>query len=174
MGTQLPPKKKAKGHNPPNFSAHVYCSQTAVCIGIPLGAEVGFSLGDIVLDEDPAPPPLKEHSPQFSANVCCGQTVGWTKLPLGMDVGLSPGDCVRWRPSSPRKKAQPHPIFRPCLLWSNGSMDQDATWYGGKPRPRRRCVRWGRSSTLIGAQPPVYVYCEQTAGWMKTPLCAEV
>jgi len=29
---------------------------------------------DIVLDGDPAPPPLKVHSPQFSANVRCGQT----------------------------------------------------------------------------------------------------
>jgi len=25
-------------------------------------------------------------------------------------------------------------------------MDQDATWYGGRPRPRRHCVRWGLSS----------------------------
>jgi len=42
---------------------------------------------------------------------------------------------------------------------------------GGKPRPRRRCVRWGRSSALKGAQPPfsVHVYCGQTAGRMKTP-----
>jgi len=35
--------------------------------------------------------------------------------------------------SSP-KGAQP-PIFGSCLLWPNGSMDQDATWYGGRPRP---------------------------------------
>jgi len=25
-------------------------------------------------------------------------------------------------------------------------MDQDTTWYGGRPRPRRHCVRWGPSS----------------------------
>ena len=56
----------------------------------------GASLGlrDTVLDEDPAPPPLKGHSPQFSANVRCGQTAGWTKMPLGMEVGLVPGDFV--------------------------------------------------------------------------------
>jgi len=55
-------------------------------------------------------------------------------------------------------------------------MDHDATWYGGKPRPRRRCVRWGRSSPLKGAQPPVsvHVYCGQTAGWIKMPLGTEV
>ena len=38
-------------------------------------------------------------------------------------------------PSSPPQKknsggAQPT-IFGPCLLWPNGWMDQDATWYGG-------------------------------------------
>ena len=68
--------------------------------------------------------------------------------------------CVRWRPSSPKKKGRsPHPIFGPCLLWTNGWMDQDGTWYGGKPRPRRRCVRWGRSSPLKGAQPLVFGSC---------------
>jgi len=41
--------------------------------------------------------------------------------------------CVRWGPSSPPQKggtAAP-PLFGPCLLWPNGWMDQDATWYGG-------------------------------------------
>jgi len=64
--------------------------------------------------------------------------------------------CVRWGPSSPpRKGAQQHPIFAicgrgqdrgPCRLWPSGWMDQDATCYGGRPRPRRHCVRWGPSS----------------------------
>jgi len=50
-----------------------------------LGMEVGLGPGHIVLDGDPALPPLKGHSsPQFSANVRCGQTAGWTKMPLGM------------------------------------------------------------------------------------------
>jgi len=93
MRTQLPlPKKGAEP--PPQFSAHVYCGQTAVCIRIPLGTDVGLSLDDIVLDGEPAPPPLKGHSPQFSANVRWGQTAGWTKMPLSMEVGLGPGDFV--------------------------------------------------------------------------------
>jgi len=33
------------------------------------------------------------------------------------------------------------PFFGPCLLWANGWMDQDATWYGGRPRPRPHCVK---------------------------------
>ena len=31
------------------------------------------------------------------------------------------------------------------VLWPNGWMNQDATWYEGKSRPRRHCVRWGLS-----------------------------
>jgi len=130
-----------------------------------------------VLDGDPALPPLKGHSPQFSAHVRCGQTAGWTKMPLGMEVDLGTGDFVLdGDPAPPEKRSQP-PIFGPCLLWRNRWMDQDATWYGGKLRPTRRCVRWGPSSpSLKGAQPPVlaHVYCGKTAGWMKTPLGTEV
>jgi len=29
------------------------------------------------------------------------------------------------------------------VMWTNGWMDQDPTWYGGRPRARRHCVRWG-------------------------------
>ena len=80
-------------------------------------------------------------------------------MPLGMEVDLGLGDCVQWGPTSPQKKAHPsHPIFGPSLLWANAWMNQDATWYGGKFRPRRRGVRWGRSSHEQGM-----------AGWMKTP-----
>jgi len=44
-------------------------------------------------------------------------------------------------------------IFGPYLLQPNGWMDQDATWYGGRPQPRRLCVRWGPRSTLLGLSP---------------------
>jgi len=79
-------------------------------------------------------------------------------------------------PSSKRGRS-PYPIFGLCPLWPNGWMDQDDTWYRGKPRHRQRCVRWGRSSPLKGTQPhqfSVHAYCGQTAGWMKTPLGTEV
>ena len=39
----------------PQFSAHVYCGQTAGWIKVALGMEVGLSPGHIVLDGDPAP-----------------------------------------------------------------------------------------------------------------------
>ena len=43
----LPSQKRAHS---PQFSAHVYCGQTAEWIKIPLGREVGLGLGHIVLD----------------------------------------------------------------------------------------------------------------------------
>ena len=33
-----------------------------------------------------------------------------------------------------------------CVLWPNGWMDPDATWYGGRHRPKPHFVRWGLSS----------------------------
>jgi len=37
-----------------------------------------------------------------------------------------------------------------CALWPNGWTDEDATWYGGTPRPKRQCVRWRPSYPLHG------------------------
>jgi len=48
------------------------------------------------------------------------------------------------------------------VLWPNGWMDQDATWYEGWPRPRRHCVRWGPGLPLQkGAHqpPPLFGPC---------------
>jgi len=93
MGTQLTLLKK--GAEPSSqFSFHIYCTQMAGCIKMPLGTEVGLGPNDSVLNGDPAPPSPKGHSPQFSAHVHCGQTAGWIKMKLGMEVGLGPGDIV--------------------------------------------------------------------------------
>ena len=46
------------------------------------------------------------------------------------------------------------------VLSPNGWMDQDATWYGGRPRPRRHCVRRGPSSP--SPRERAHVYCGQT------------
>jgi len=119
----------------------------------------------------PSSPSPEGAQPQFSANVRCRQTAGWTKMSVGTEVGLGPGDCVRWGLSYPQKKGHSrHRILGP--LWPNGWMDQDASWYGGKSRPRRRYVRWDRS--WHSPQFLAHVYCGRTAGWMKTPLGTEV
>ena len=66
--------------------------------------EVGLGLGDIVLDGDPARPPLNGQSPQVLAHVCCGQTAGWMKTPLCTEVNLDPGHIVLDRDPAPRCK----------------------------------------------------------------------
>ena len=62
-----------------------------------------------------------------------------------------------------RLRPWPHwPIFGPRLLWPNGCMDQDATWYGGRPRSTRHCVRWGPSFPLQKRRhgsPPLFGPC---------------
>jgi len=60
-------------------------------------------------------------------------------MPLHRGVGLGPGNIVvdgDSAPLSPKKGAQQPPLFDPRLLWQNGWMDEDATWYGGRPPPR--------------------------------------
>jgi len=138
--------------------------------------EEGRPRPGIVLDGNPAPLPKRGQSPQFSAHVYCGQTASWIKMLLGMEVGLGPGHiAVDGNPAPlPKKGAQP-PLFGPRLLCSNGSndwMDQDATWYGGRPRAKRHCVRWEPAHPpQKEAEPPVFGLClGQTAKWIKMPL----
>jgi len=102
--------------------------------------------------------PQKGYSPQFLTHVSCGQTAVWIKMSLGMEVGLGPGDMVLDGNPAPQKRghSSPPPLFGQCLLWPNSWMDQDATLYKGRPRPRPHCVRWGPNSLQKGAQPPVF------------------
>jgi len=59
-----PVSLRKKGQSP-QFSAHLYCGQTAGCIKMPLGMEVGLRPGDFVLDGDPAPTPKGAEPPTF-------------------------------------------------------------------------------------------------------------
>ena len=84
-----------KGAEPPIFGPF-YCRQTAGCIKMPFGMEVGLSPGDFVFVGDQASP-RTEGTPtptQFLADVYCGQTAGWMKTPLGTEVDLSPCHIV--------------------------------------------------------------------------------
>ena len=140
-----------------------------------LGMQVGLGPDHIVLDGDPAPPSVKGHSPQFSAHICCDQMAAWIKMSLGMELGLGPGDFVLdGEPTLPSPKGG-GPNFRPCLLWPNGCMDKAGTWHGGRPHPRRRCVRWDASplATKGVEHPPqfsAHFYCGHTAGCTKMPV----
>ena len=177
MGTQPPPPKKG-AEPPPQFSTHFYCGQTARCIKMPLGMEVGLSPADFVFDGDPAPSPKKgaEPLPNFrpmsiAANGCMDQDATWCR---GRPWPIR--HCVRWGPIHPPQKGgrAPAPIFGPCLLWPNCWIDQDGTWHGGGPWSRPHCARWGHSSPppKKGQSPQflAHVYCGQMAGWIKTAL----
>jgi len=78
-------------------------------------------------------------------------------MKLAMQVGLGPGHTVLDGDSGPLPP-------------------QGHTWHGGRPRPRRHCVRWGPSSPpQKGAQPPPIFcpcllwpngYMDQDATWL--------
>jgi len=63
------------------------------------------------------------------------------------------------------------PLCDVDVLWPNGWMDQDTTWYGGRPRPRGHCLRWGPSSpTERNTAAPhflAHVYCGQTVAHLS-------
>jgi len=114
-------------------------------------------------------PKMAAQPHHFSVHVHCGPTAGWIKMALGTEVGLGPGHVVLYRDSAPlpNNGHSPPPIFGPCLLWPNGWMDQDATWYGYRPRHRRHCVRWGPSSPQKGHSPLIFDTCLLWQnGWM--------
>jgi len=142
------PKKESEpgGRAPSQFSALVYCGQTAGWIKMALGVEVGLGPMHIVLDGDTAHLPEKGAEPPIFGPSLLWPN-GWMHMPLGMEVGLSPGNFVLdGEPAPyPKRGGAPAPtIFGPRLLWPNGCMDQDATGYGGRPRarPTRHCVRY--------------------------------
>jgi len=90
ISTQLPSPKRGER---PQFSAHVDCGQTAGWIKMPLGMEIGLSLGACVRWDAALPPKQRAAQPLFR-HVYCGQTAGWLMMPLGTEVGLGQGDFV--------------------------------------------------------------------------------
>jgi len=68
-------------------------------------------------------------------------------MPLGTKVGLGPANIVLEAEPAPPQGVQP-PIF--------GWMDQDATWYGGRPRPGDFVLR-GDPVPPKGDTPPFWL-----------------
>ena len=92
---------------------------------MPLGMEVGFVPGDIVLDGDPAPPPKKGRTaaaPLFGP--CLLGPAGWINMPFVTEEGLGSGHIVLDGDSAPPKGGTAAPLFGPCLLWPNGRPSQ--------------------------------------------------
>ena len=55
-------------------------------------------------------------------------------------------------------------------------MDQQATWYRGRPRPLPHCVTWGPTPSPKRAHPNFWSVCcgRNFAGWTKIPLGTDV
>jgi len=129
---------------------------------MPLGMAVGLSPGDFVLDGDPAPPPLKRHSPHFRPMSVVAKRLG------GLINATWYGDRPRSRQLCSMGTQLPpergHTHLHGILAHVCGHR---AGWIkmplgmepGRKPRPTRRCVRWGSQLPLKGAQPPVFCSC---------------
>ena len=150
----------------------MYCGQTVAWIKMPLGRASAHAtlrwMSTPRKERGGAQQPRPTFRPMYY-----GQTAGRIKVPLGTEVGLDSSHCVRLGPSSLPQKGQQPPIFGPCLLRPNCWMDQDATWYEGRSRPRQHCVRWGPSPPPPkGAQAPSFrpmsnVYCGQTVAHLS-------
>jgi len=161
MGTHPFPQTGAEP--PPQFSAHFYCGQTAGCINMPLGVDVGLSPGDFVLDGDPVIPPQIFGPCLLWAN-------GWTDQDATWQEGKPQPRrlCVRWGPNPsppqlpPEKRAHPpHPILVHVYCgqmagWMNTPLGTEVDLGPG------HTTRRGPSSRERGTAGPLFsphVYC---------------
>ena len=159
MGTQLPSPKKG-AEPPPQFFLlwpNGWMHQGATLYGgrpQTRGLWVKWGL---------SPPPKREAEaggrvPQFLAHGYCGRTAGWIKMARGMEVGLGPVHIVPDGDTAPLPKTggRTPQIFGPSLLWPNGFTDENAAWYGSRPRHRPHCTRRGPSSRYRGSAAPCF------------------
>ena len=111
-GDPAPLPKKGQS---PQFSAHFYCGQTAVCIKMTLGMAVDLSPGDFVFDGNPATARKKGHThpTQFLVHVYCGQMAGWMNTPLGTEVDLGTGQIVLDVFPAVRERGTAAPLISP-------------------------------------------------------------
>jgi len=156
-----PAAPSQKGQRSPIFGSCLLW-QTTGLIKLPLGMEVGFGPGHIVLHGDPATFPRKGGTaPNFRPMSIVAKRLDGPRCHL-----------VSWRYASTQAYCAgcEHISHRHPNDW----MDQAATWYGGRLRPRPHCATWGPSHLpqKRGHNPQfsAYVCCGQTAGWIKIPL----
>ena len=142
------PKKRAE---PPKFSAHVYCGQTAGWIKMVLGMEVGLGPVHIVLDGDTAPLPKKggraSLPPNFRSTFIVAKRLDASRCHLVWSRPQPRRLCDRWGPSALPQKGR-----SPTQFLAHVYCGQTAAWIKmplgtevGRPRPTRYCIRCGPS-----------------------------
>jgi len=88
-------------------------------------------------------------------------------MKLGTRVGLGPGHIVLDGDTVPLPKGAQPPVFGPYLLWPNGSIYQDATWYNGRPRPGNIVLDADPAHPKGHSPPPHFGPCPLWPnGWM--------
>ena len=177
-----------KGADPPKFSAHVYCGQTAEGIKMPLGTMVSLSPGDSVLDGDPAPSPQRGGAPSR----VFGPFLLWLKGWMHQDAtwyGDRPqptGVCVRWGPC-PLPKKGGGVRGRSLQFLAHVSCGQTAAIAACIKMELGTEVSLGPVRIALdgdtaplpqkGGRAPqfsAHLYCGQMAAWIKMPLGTEV
>jgi len=127
-GPRSPPQK---GWGPTQFSAHIYCGQTAAWIKMPLGTDVDLGLRDVVLDVDPATPRKNGHThPHPIFGPCLLWPNSWTDEDVaryGSRPRLRP-HCTRRGPSS-SERGTTAPYFRPMSNCGHGHPSQPLLSY---------------------------------------------
>jgi len=120
------------------------------------------------------PLPNRDRAPHFRPRSIVAKRLHGSRCRLLWSIGLGPGHIVLDGDSAPLpQKGAQSPIFGPYLLCPNGSMDQDATWYGGRPRLRRHCLMGTQLPLPNRAEPPIFGPCplspngcmDQDASW---------
>ena len=93
----------------------------------------------------------------------------------GTEVDLGPDDIVSDGNPAPLLRKGHSPHFRPCPLWPNGWMDQDATWYGlVQATLCQMGTRLPPSPKGHSSQFSAHFCCSPAAGWINMPLGTEV
>jgi len=113
----------------PQFSAHVYCSQTAAWIKMSLGTEIGLGLRGIVFDVDPATPRKRHTHPHPIFGPCLLWPNGWMDEDAACYVSRPRPrqHCTRRGHSSCESgTAAPPLLFGPCLLWPRSPISATA------------------------------------------------
>jgi len=113
-----------KRHSP-QVSVHICSGQTAGWIKMPLGWKVGLNQSTIVLDRHPAPPPRRGTALNFRSMSIVTKRLNGLRCHMAWRWASAQATLLDGDQFPPERcKA---PVFRPCLLWPNGWMDEDAT-----------------------------------------------
>ena len=139
------PAPRKKGTQPPNFRPMTIVAKQLDRSRCHLLLRYASAQGILYYIGTP-PPNGPQQPPLF------GPCVLW---PLGTEEDLGPGRIVLDRDPALTKRGTP-PLFGPCLLWLDSWMDQDATWYGGRTRPRPHRVSWGPTERDTAAPPSLF------------------